>query len=243
MRIFTDFFRAVGAIASEFWSVSPFIFIMLCVTVLCFLIFLCLGLRSFFADVFPPRPPTVESRIGYKRAWLKSDSFRGVLGIPYNVDESTNGRGFHAYYSFSDAFNHPQDGNVYLEVLLSGDIREHDLGYIASHQRVLQVIAGDCRDCNRPATNYWFDPEDGAEAAPVFLCRHHARLPNRVKPIRAFQRLTNRLLNDDFDEPIEELANDFPWLAHAGVISAPHAGPKAFIPTKLSPKSELAQTQ
>jgi hypothetical protein len=120
---------------------------------------------------------------------------------------------------------------------------ENDLGYTASHQRVLQVIAGDCSDCDRPATHYFLDPNPTVVPAPVFLCRRHSRIPSRLKPGLAVQKLSNRLRKDSFDRPIEKLAEEFSWLQDAGVVTAPYSGQNAFVPTKLFPKEEFTQAQ
>lgn len=66
----------------------------------------------------------------------------GVTGTSYRADdEATNPiYGFHAYRELDDALGHEQSGEVVLEVLLSGQVKVHDKGYEASHQRVLQVL-------------------------------------------------------------------------------------------------------
>lgn len=235
-----EFFQALGDGVARIWSTDPLIstafffgaFGLVMLTVYA------VGKLCTAAGFFKPRTPNADSRIGYKRAWLEGDSFKGVVGIPYDVDEEANGPGFHAYSTFRDARYHPQAGNVYLEVLLSGYIQEHDLGYTASHQRVLQVIAGDCSesDCKLPATHYFLDPRPTVEPAPLFLCQRHSRLPSRIKARRSVQRLSNQLRGDSFDRPVEELAEDFEWLKEAGVVVAPYSGKEAFIPTVISPK-------
>lgn len=66
----------------------------------------------------------------------------GVTGFEYasDADARDSSIGFHAYRNIHEAINHPQRANVVLEVLLSGDVDVHGLGYEARHQRVLQVL-------------------------------------------------------------------------------------------------------
>jgi len=238
MSSFNDFFQTVGSGMIKLWENSPIAALAVVLAALGFLAFIVwiIGLGCVELGIINPRLPKVDSRIGYKRAWLEGDSFKGVVGIPYDVNEEARGPGFHAYRSFKKAFNHPQKGNVFLEVLLSGNIQEHDLGYTASHQRVLQVIAGNCSECNQSATHYFLDPKPTVEPAPLFLCQRHARLPSRVKARLSVQKLSNRLRGDNFDQPIERLAEDFDWLKEAGVVTAPYSGENRFIPTKLPSK-------
>ncbi|WP_181273654.1 hypothetical protein [Brevibacterium oceani] len=66
---------------------------------------------------------------------------RGVTGTPYIADdEATSRQGFHAYRELSEARSHAQDGDVLLEVLISGEVDDLDKGFVATHQRVLQVL-------------------------------------------------------------------------------------------------------
>lgn len=185
-------------------------------------------------------------QIAYKRAWLLGDGFRGVVGKNYGVDEEAEGPGFHAYKSFESALNHPQPGNVYLEVLLSGVIAEHRLGYTASHQRVLQIITGSCVSCERPATYYSITVTSGGERQPIFVCRKHAV----VKSGRLSQRIIRRLRGNsgsvEYHKPVAELVNDFSGLKHSNVVVSPYDGEEAFTPTEPPMTAEttvLASTE
>jgi hypothetical protein len=167
--------------------------------------------RSHFA-------PEVTPKIAYKRATLllnrsgDDQHLRGVVGLTYSPDEDAEGVGFHAYERLVDAQNHPQQGNVILEVLLSGNIEEHDLGYIATHQRVLQVIPDSCSYCGLQPThffigattselnNYYVEANfsttidalrgvlysirdgDKAKKTVMFLCRLHTLEHNATNP-------------------------------------------------------------
>lgn len=72
----------------------------------------------------------------------------GLLGFEYGVKDSTTKRGYKKFNMYSDvsaALGHEQDwGDVFLEVVGSGEVEEHELGYTAQHQRVLQVAFLEC---------------------------------------------------------------------------------------------------
>jgi hypothetical protein len=129
MIVFAGFFQNIADLAVSLWAKDPLASVALLLLILSFvaLAISVIGPRveAMIYGISPALViPKVDSRIGYKRAWLEGDSFKGVVGVPYDVDEEAKGPGFHAYSSFRDARYHPQAGNVYLEVLLSGEIRE-----------------------------------------------------------------------------------------------------------------------
>jgi len=107
--------------------------------------------------------------IGYKQAYLNTDGFGGVTGRSYSADADAVGPGFHAFYSFEDAWAHEQKGTVILEVLLSGTIKRHQLGVTASHQRVLQAMPSECWACKELPERF-----TAGESFIWLLCPAHA---------------------------------------------------------------------
>lgn len=186
-------------------------------------------LRGRFAKQSTPR-------IGYKQAFLRpwhdpsENIFQGVIGVGYGVVSSTQSVGFHAFRNFSDAANHPQKGNVILEVLLSGVIQDRALGYISTEQRVLQVIPEGCSICH--GTPDFFVHRDGLSI--YFLCRMHAGKDNLSKPKflgRVIQFFSSEVDRVDA-KPLNKLGEDFPTLATNHVVVAPKEGVNAFVPTQ-----------
>jgi hypothetical protein len=174
--------------------------------------------------------------IGYKKATLlRSPSpgkhFAGVIGFEYSVDDDANGLGFHAYRSFAQAAAHPQNGNVMLEVLLSGVVREHREGYIASHQRVLQVIADRCTFCKSEAK--YFVPR---ETEVEFNCEKHVFTWNTNSELvrQGLKIALGRGKSPYGVRPVRLLVEEFPWLDEHKIVVAERFGPNEFVPTVIS---------
>lgn len=138
--------------------------------------------RAFPVDPGPTlgRAIPVDSttpQVGYKRAWLcmpdeGTIAFRGVASPHlYTCDEEhvRNTVGFHAYYSLENALKHTQDANIYLEVLGTGKVGVHELGYTSTHQRVLQLVIGDCGGCESNQAVGWIRVPHKKEGASVEL--------------------------------------------------------------------------
>ncbi len=164
--------------------------------------------------------------IAYKKAQLlPNGDFQGVMGGGYSVDsEKRPGSiGFHAYEDFERAREHPQEANVMLEVLLSGNIMKHEDGYVASHQRVLQVIPHRCSYyCERVPTHFYKDQNE-----IWFTCSLHKVEGHILRFSRA---------RSEF-KPIEQLSNSTPKLKEARVVTSRLKGASSFIPTKLQENS------
>jgi hypothetical protein len=189
--------------------------------------------------------PAEKVQVAYKKAFLQDAGhlthFRGVVGNGYNVDAEAAispldsfphvlPKGFHAYASFADALKHPQEGNVLLEVLLSGEVEELELGFVASHQRVLQVMPYICSYCKAPPTHF----AHVMNYDLIFACTKHLRLERfclaAVKFVSNFApaRGEGYLL-----APLEKLPEAFPWLDEHRVVVAEVAGPRKFVPTAV----------
>lgn len=59
--------------------------------------------------------------------------------------------GFYAYKDNDDAKNHDQHGNFLVKVVASGRMLEHEKGYRYGHQRVEEIVVGNCFLCSVPA--------------------------------------------------------------------------------------------
>lgn len=178
-------------------------------------------------------------KVAYKRAFLLASShdekryFAGVANIKGtnyapDADAKPGSPGFHAYERFADAATHVQKGNVILEVLLSGNIEEHKLGYIAQHQRVLQIIFDQCALCKDAATHFAHHPMFDKV---VFFCAEH------------YEKSTEMLENGEIEtdatfRPVMGRVHDLhlalPWIAEHNIVLAPKTGAGKFIPTVLS---------
>jgi hypothetical protein len=201
-------------------------------------------LDSFGAFELRPKFLTkkVEPRIGYKRAFLTPQShgdqhFRGVVGHTYGVESDASNRywGFHAYESFAKAYKHPQQGNVFLEVVLSGHVKEHEDGYIASHQRVLQVIPDTCYRCSRQTTHFALTTDPDPTSQMLFVCAIHKPLTSvSVRAMNFFKKFDNEILTATNVRPIAELNKELPWLDQHGIVVAELAGPNKLVPTVIS---------
>lgn len=103
-----------------------------------------------------PQPAVV----GYKKAGFSGPDalypFTGVMGQPYGVVDSAvmANLGFHMYETLQKALDHPQEGNVCLEVTGYGSVEKCELGYISDRQRVIQMIVGECNYCGYPASGW-----------------------------------------------------------------------------------------
>lgn len=193
------------------------------------------SLFDFLVDFF--ERPTVKAKtlerpvIAYKRAQLMppgnrqhTKDFKGVVGYEYGVSDEaiTTTVGFHAYKSFKAARKHPQRGNVFLEVVLSGYLQDHDLGWTASKQRVLQVIPH-CSfsvvgTCHKTVRRYH---ESAGEL--LFSCLLHTPIALADATVRFESR-----------EHISTLASRYPDFIEHDVVVAAESGARKFIPTKLS---------
>lgn len=163
------------------------------------------------------RPSTAKSRL------LGVGPFEGVTGTPYGVDDETRSIGFHAYHKFERAADHEQHGNVLLEVVLSGNMQRWDLGWVATHQRVLQVIATcsyGLERCDRAPKRFGLFGEE-----VTFSCALHGAVA-RAESIA--QRGRTFKMGDFYDH--------FPELKQAGVVIAAKDGANAFVPTSLGTK-------
>lgn len=120
--------------------------------------------------------PPSSAVIGYKQALFRGvhdrHPFNGVTGIPYDVKDAclSDEPGFHMFSDLWQAENHIQKGNVLLEVSGYGIVRQHELGYRTTKQRVLQILVGCCEgnveDCDQPAVGWH-------EWAQQWLCDYH----------------------------------------------------------------------
>lgn len=194
------------------------------------------SLVTFFVGR-PNAPEKVDNpMIAYKRAELlpptlrkRSHDFAGVVGQTYGVvDKATSVLGFHAYDDFSRARKHPQEGNVFLEVVLSGAVQEHDLGWTATNQRVLQVIPHCCfgvigGTCKLRPTRYFV-----AGDKLYFRCSIHAFDAGLLALVKLAPL-----------EPIAGLAARYENFEDHNVVVSFESGSDRFIPTELpeQPKS------
>jgi len=98
--------------------------------------------------------------IGYKYANLSMDTGKltGVSGgIDYNTVDYTSGRGFHSFKELKTLVKSGYRGELILEVLLYGEVKDYRFGYIATNQRVLQVSKTSnirCSDCNKQKSEF-----------------------------------------------------------------------------------------
>jgi len=191
-------------------------------------------------DFFANRPAALEKldhpAIAYKRAMLlpptlvkREHDFQGVVGQSYGaVDRATSSLGFHAYEDFKRARKHPQTGNVFLEVALSGNVQEHDLGWTASEQRVLQVIPH-CsfsitgHVCRSRPTKYFT-----VQGQLYFHCTFHSVL-GRIVALAYLAPI----------EPVSGLAARYENFEKHNVLVAFESGADRFIPTELQSGSEI----
>lgn len=169
---------------------------------------------------------TVKPVIAYKKAVLDEPAhgyispypLRGVTGNAYSLDAETDSVGFHAYDDFQRADTHPQKGNVLLEVLLSGNMQRWDLGWVATHQRVLQmIVVCSYGNCVR-APKYFSQHEREA----TFSCKLHstsARLDCTLNGTRLFRMARFHEIYPQFNE--------------AGVVVTAKTGSNSFRPTTV----------
>jgi len=185
----------------------------------------------------------VEAKIAYKRAILRLHNdekpFTGVTGHGYGVDDDAAGWiGFHAYDSLAQALKHPQEGNVYLEVILSGTIGEYQDGYVASHQRVLQVIPDGCNFCGSKAYYYM---DDTVNEALLFACkRDRLALAAAAATINLLGVVTLKGASLSQPKPIAKLSKEFPDLVARGVVFAELSGPNKLVQTVISKPDDTA---
>lgn len=176
-----------------------------------------------------PFVPKVKPRVAYKRACVSEDGFSGVgVDVRYGVTSKAIGLGFHAYEKLDDALTHAQQGDVFLEVLLSGTVREHNKGYIASHQRVLQVISDHCAYCRASGTHF-------AKSAVglEFFCGFHAVA---AKPgfLGGLTRVVlDPVLKQKGIKPLDEFAASYSWLKGADVVVTSQSSRTGFVPTLI----------
>jgi hypothetical protein len=196
--------------------------------------------------VKPEKLVESEPRIGYKRAFLRlelfgDEHFAGVVGHKYSVDaEAINGVGFHAYSTLAKALKHPQKGDVFLEVLLSGVVTDHEDGYVATHQRVLQLITERCDACERGASYFGLYSEDKSASTEVnFSCRRHRPL---LGSMHALARIRRPFTGDNATKvrPIVELPKALPWLDKHGIVVAELTGPNKLVPTVIAREETTA---
>lgn len=99
--------------------------------------------------------------VGYKTANIDSITLdendaivdivlRGLVGKTYSAADKTGQSGlrkFNMYSNADDALEHKQNwGSTFLEVVGFGDVEEHERGYTAQRQRVLQVGFLECSE-------------------------------------------------------------------------------------------------
>jgi hypothetical protein len=72
--------------------------------------------------------------------------------------------------------NWRRDGYASLLVELSGTVIEHEAGYRAEHQRVVQVTPPPCPGCGEPPVKAWRNPAS-MDAGLVWDCGNHELLP------------------------------------------------------------------
>lgn len=172
------------------------------------------------------------TQIAYKRAYLLGPGqhndryFQGVSGFKgYKpVDETDkHDHGFHAYKDFKRAKHHVQEGNVLLEVLLSGDISEHSLGYTSTKQRVLQIIADDCIECATESTHFVYE---AALNRIVFTCKKHRKIAEGI--------LNQQSGRDTSIHEFDQLSTVLPWIAEHRIVVSKRSGDNQFVPTKIA---------
>lgn len=189
--------------------------------------------------VVPLKKSTVK--VAYKKGIMLPGNghFKGVMGGGYGPDDDRNpgSLGFHAYGDLNQALDHPQEGNVLLEVLLSGVVEEMEDGYVAEHQRVLQIIPYRCDDSNCQLLPTHFAYMKGQELS--FVCSLHAA---PVKALHKTARVVSaipfvRPLRPFMVEPISKLPACFPWMNENKIVVGKLKGKDKFIPTVI--KSEV----
>lgn len=182
-------------------------------------------------------PKQTSAKIAYKKGFLLPGGghFKGVMGGRYLADDAKNpgSRGFHAYTSFQKALAHNQEGNVLLEVLLSGDMDEMEDGYVAERQRVLQVIPYQCQDSMCALIPTHFSHMEGEEL--WFLC------PVHVVPLKATHKAARLVSAIPFVkspkpfvvETIDKLPWRFPWMNEHKIVVGKLKGRDKFVPTVI----------
>lgn len=197
---------------------------------------------------FNKMPPVV----GYKQASLNKDgTFTAMVGIGYTHNAKAKGPGFHSFKEFKNAEAHEQQGKIMLEVLQSGKIMDHELGYTSSKQRVLQLIFKNCIlvFCDRPSEYACLDTANQV----VGYCKTHAghkevtkKKVLRKTPSRGLTSLFNLRSNKETKITEEkyilnegmysfsQLGELIPWLKESNVVVAAVSGENRFVPTKLS---------
>lgn len=191
-------------------------------------------LIRFIAWLSRPFLPEVMPRVAYKRARVTELGFAGVgADVSYGVKSRAHGLGFHAYKELDDALSHNQPGDVFLEVLLSGTVREHHKGYIASRQRVLQVISDHCVYCHASGT-YFANNSSGL----TFFCGFHA-----AAATPGFIGIVTRLSQPATVpkqrgiRPLSEFADSYGWLKDADVGVTSQSRRDGFAPTSAPEKA------
>lgn len=191
--------------------------------------------RSVKRAVNPPKQ--TSAKVAYKKGFLLPGGghFKGVMGGYYSADDVKNpgSIGFHAYSDFDKALAHSQEGNVLLEVLLSGEMDEMEQGYVAERQRVLQVIPYQCEDssCNLLPTHFSHMENDQL----WFLCPVHVL---SLKGIHMGARLYNSIpfvkpTTPFVVETIDKLPWRFPWMAEQKIVVGKLKGKDKFVPTVI----------
>lgn len=186
----------------------------------------------------------VKPVIAYKKAVLDPNGeLKGVTGTPYKAnDEAVNGMGFHAYSSFQRARKHTQEGDVMLEVLLSGEIKKMDLGYIAEKQRVLQVIPYKCAYWGCQGVPQAFSlkgPDDwrSDDEKPAFLCHAHSKADRFESKLRKLVAPLTRLFGEEADQlevlPLSALGEKLPWIEENKIVVSTLSGKNKFVPTVI----------
>jgi len=214
----------------EFWIIASVTVIFVALFIIFFIGVVTGDLSRAFTLLARPFFPKVKPRIAYKRASISEIGFSGV-GVPtgYGVASRTISRGFHAYEKLEDALTHPQQGDVFLEVLLSGTIQEHNKGYIASRQRVLQIISHNCVYCRSSGTHFAKD-----SGGLTFFCGFHAVA---AKP-GLIGGLTRAATLDPIPKqrgikPLSEFAASYSWLKDTDVVVTSQSSTNGFVPTLL----------
>jgi len=89
-------------------------------------------------------------------------------GSRHSVVPAVNGRcGWYAVPSDVDAWHEPNTVDLLVE--LSGRVIEHEKGYRAEHQRVVEIRLPGCWLCGQPSTHALFDTDE----CQRFACEYH----------------------------------------------------------------------
>lgn len=190
---------------------------------------------------FPAKKVPVQ--IAYKKANLRAGAshFSGVTHTRYHADdEAKYGPGFHAYDTFEQALAHPQEGNVVLEVLLSGKITKMDLGYIATKQRVLQVMPHKCVDYHCTVIPNSFEIDSNGNI--FFYCSIHGLPIAGIGLLTRVARFFGGRNGEIRVSPLSKLPDMLPWLGEHKIVVAATKGKDKFIPTIISDQVELKKT-